>query len=1195
MTLQQITADDIANWDSLQDIATTFEKRNLKPRPGLGDENTLVLQLSDDEFIEVVKAGPGESVQDFKPDSRNRHTNLVATQDFEEFTFITRVRSVDGQQHGRITHQKLSFTKNQFQRDSGQKNTILQKLNSIEYGSSAAIYNELYSTRQVVEDFYEDFEDLRTDLVQEVVGVPDDRGDAKQRYVQVILDRLIFLYFIQEKRLLDRKKDYLRRHHDRVIREEGGDVYEDFYEPLFFEALAKDKQVEDLKSLPYLNGGLFSQNPVEEEFPDAKLGDSSERTNELFEEILDFLSEWNWNVDERLDVVDPKNLSPAILGHIFEQTVNQKEMGAYYTPEEITGFMARRSIHPYLLDQLNEAIDTEYDEIDDVFGFSQADGGSGAEAIADGGMVTPQTPTDTVETKHVETLYHDVLKEARIIDPAVGSGAFLLAAQDVLLDIYMQCIEFFQQLDKEGRGWELDSRTRDELETINSRNGSASLYAKRLIILNNLYGVDIDQGAVEICKLRLWLSMVADIEDEPREVEPLPNIDFNIRQGNSLVGFTQALNPKESGDTDLTDWNVYERYQDIIEAVENHQEATDAAEATKWRKIAEERIEEHRPQFDEALAEEFEDAGIDIETSEVVEDYTPLHWPLEFAQVWRDDGFDIVIGNPPWEVLTSDREEYFTNHDPEFRKRSDSEKDAKQEELLEDEEIAKGWEQHQESRQTLSQFVTDSVFFQMQSPDIGGQGKHDLSALFLERIFELGHDDTYISQILPNKIFVGTNARDLRDHLLSETDIRDIITFENNGIFDIHGQQKFGILTFKNSGDTGDLRGKFLQDDTEVLRNIDETAFNIPQDTLKQYSPRVRIFPQVQSEYELGLIEKITQHQSMSQEDEEAWYIDIYKEELNRSRDSDRFVESEEEGDYPVYGGGNFWQFEHNNSLREDLSSPSLWSVDEDKNPDKSAKRRIREKDKKRLKSEIYYSFDGSGSQVQFVDELLEEHGRGPLSHDDVLLDCSRYRLAFREIANTTNERSFIASVLPPGIVCHHKAPVIRPHEIDPQEDDLDEEPLHSVYKRIFTDKELFVAVGLLNSTPFDYLIRTKLDTSMSMHVIEEAQLPRLTDGDDWFEYIASRAARLNCYGEEFAEMRDRLGGIEPVTDDDKRRELQAEIDAAAFHAYGLDREETEFVLNDFYRVTGPRIMTDEYFDLILEKYDQLKQEGPHP
>ncbi|WP_323677563.1 DNA methyltransferase [Halorubellus sp. PRR65] len=1195
----QISADDIADWDSLEDIAESLKKRGLKTYDGLDEEHKLALQIDDNEFIVLVEAGAGESANDFKPENRSRRTNLVATNDFEEFTFLTRIRSWEGQQHGRIKHQKLSFTKEQMTSDSGQKNTVLQKLNSIEYGNPNTVVDTLYDTKQVVKEFYEQFETLRTDLVQEVAGIPDDRGDAKQRYVQIVLDRMIFLYFIQEKRLLDRNRSYLHDKHEEVV-DDDGDVYADFYHPLFFEMLAEGIDRGDFGSLPYLNGGLFSKNPVEEEFDDARLGSTTARTNELFGDILDFLSDWNWNVDERLDIVDPKNLSPAILGHIFEQTVNQKEMGAYYTPEEITGFMARRTIHPYLLDQLNDAVDADYEDIDDVFALEDVQSGGANEALADGGAITAQAPTNNVETEHVETLYHDILTEMSVLDPAVGSGAFLLAAQEVLLDIYLQCIEYFQTLDDQGKAWELSSQTRDELETITETQGGPSLHAKRQIILNNLYGVDIDDGAVEICKLRLWLSMVADIEDEPKDVEPLPNIDFNIRQGNSLIGYVDEV-PQNKGKTTFDDWTVREKYHEIIEAVQNHRGATDSSEAANWRKLAEERMNRHRPDFDEQLAKNAREAGVENLTTEELQSFDPLHWIVEFAEVWNDGCFDVIIGNPPWEVLSPNRDDFFSQYDETFRQYDSERKDEIQEKRLEEDTIAAEWDAYQESMERRASYFNNSTEYQLQSPKVAGRtvaSENDLSALFTERVFDLLADTGYVSLILPGFILNGAIAKDIRNHILDNTTLDTVVGFENKGIFDqIDNRYRFGILTAQNGGTTDGIEGIFAQMTTDVLKRVDDVAADIPREVLTEYSPEAGIFPSITSQQEADVLASLLTNPSLGDEVDEGWNVNVLTKELHEPSDKHLFVDSEDVGDYPVYGGENIHQFAFDNTFESDLEPPQYWSLDADS--EQNAKNRIQEKkfNQGNLKKSLYTAYGGektSKSQVQFVDDLLNEKRDKPLNQNDVLLDCTEYRIAYRDVARATDERSVIATVLPKDTVCLHTLQTIKPFEIKAEEADLTEEPLHSAYTRTFADRELFAAVGLLNSIPFDFLMRTKIDTHIVKYKFLEAKVPRLTDTDDWFNYISHRAARLNCYDGSFAEMRKRLDDISPATEEEERLELRAEIDAAAFHAYGLEHRDVQFVLNDFHRVENPRLMTDAYLDMVFEKYDLLSDEGPY-
>ena len=1208
MAVQQITATDINSWNSLEDIATSFEKRGLKPLPDISDDNRLVLELADGEFIELVQAGTGKSATDYKPGSVTRHTNLVATDDYETFTFITRVRDWDA--HGRIKYQQFSFEKDQFRRDSGEKHTVLQKLNEIEYGQSAAVMDDLYDTRQIVKEFYEQFESLRTSLVQEVSGIPDGRGDAKQRYVQVLLDRMIFLYFIQEKSLLDYDAKYLHNHHEDIV-SKGGDVYRDFYDPLFFEMLAEGKNDPEFGKLPYLNGGLFSKSPIEEEFEDATLGESTRETNELFGRILSFLSDWNWNVDERLDIVDPKNLSPAVLGHIFEQTVNQKEMGAYYTPEEITGFMARRTIHPYLLDQLNEREGTEYDSIDDVFSLDMGRSmDSDSTAIADGGVVAHEVDAGTIEQDHIETLYFDVLKAIRVLDPAVGSGAFLLAAQEVLLDVYLQCIEYFAA-QAEREPWELTSRIKNELDVIGESKGSEMLYAKREIILNNLYGVDIDDGAVEICKLRLWLSMVADIEDEPGEVEPLPNIDFNIRQGNSLIGFTdiEEIATKE-GDASLLNYgggagdSVKEMYDDVINAVERHREAESSKEAADARRLAEARIQEHGQGLDEKVLDQFIEAGIEDVNLNDVREYSPFHWVLEFATVYRNGGFDVIIGNPPWDVITVDRNHFFPRYDEQFRTRPPKEKDEKQEKLLENPKINAEWEAFQRDMELKADYYNASTQYELQSPTVGGKTvatENDISLFFFERVTQLASNDSYVTQIMPGNFFLGVTAKDLRQYLIDGTRLEHFVQFQNQQIFsDLHDQYRFAICTFKNSGSTDIVNGKFDIGDTSILSHFDDESINVPVEVMENYSPESRVFPYFRSQALIDSLAKLIQHPPLGERIDDAWFASLYMKELDRATDADRLIETPEDGDYPIYEGKNIHQFSYDNTVVDGLSPISLWGVEEDE-PEQSAKHRTRMKNFRSrdantsLKKAIYNKFGGTGSQKGFVNDLLEQHGRPELSKEDVMLDCTEYRIGIRNISNARNERTLIATVLPKNVITVHTLMTVRPYIVNPTEEDLNEYPMHSAYERVFTDHELFVLTGLLNSIPFDYLIRTKVDNHIVQYKFKESQMPRLTDGDDWFHYISDRAARLNCYGEAFAEMRNRLGGIKPATDESERRRLQAEIDAATFHAYGLDHQDTEFVLDDFHRVRDPRMMTDEYFDLVFEKYDELAETGPYP
>ncbi len=635
--------------------------------------------------------------------------------------------------------------------------------------------------------------------------------------------------------------------------------------------------------------------------------------------------------------------------------------------------------------------------------------------------------------------------------------------------------------------------------------------------------------------------------------------------------------------------DVRSRYGDVVEQIARYEESS-PERAAAHRRRAEELLADCRAALDDAMVEDLRDVAGGA-TDDGFREHAPFHWVLEFAHVHARGGFDVVVGNPPWDRLRPTRDDFFVRYDGAFPSLPPEDKDARQAALLDDETVAEEWERYRDEIQTVTDYFHGSEAYRLQTPTVGGQThgtENDLCALFLERVFQLATDGGYVAQVLPGAIFNGASTTDLRTHLLDETTITALVTFENRGVAfpEIHNQYNFGVIAFRNGGRTESLPGTFQQVGMECLDNFEDVALEIPRRVLRDYSPEARIVPYLQSRREVDVLDTILAHPPVGDDSAPGWHARLYRE-LDRTNDADRLVADPAEGDYPVYGGSNVYQFSHDPSF-VDVDPPEFRSVAEDVNPDASAKRRIREKNVRTLKRALYRAFDGTGSQTEFVNDLLEQHrGRG-LSEEDVLLDCTTYRIVVRDVARASDERTVIAAVIPPGVVCTNTLHTVRPYEIAPEREDLRSVPLHSVYERVFTDRSLFATLGLLNSVPFDYLLRTKVDSHVVMYKFEESQVPRLTAGDEWFEYIWRRAARLNCYGEAFAEMRDRLGGLDPVTDPDEREAVQAELDAAAFHAYGLDRDRTAFVLDDFHRVRNPRRMTEAYFDLVLEKYEEL-------
>ncbi|MDB2276626.1 hypothetical protein PM022_19300, partial [Halorubrum ezzemoulense] len=197
---------------------------------------------------------------------------------------------------------------------------------------------------------------------------------------------------------------------------------------------------------------------------------------------------------------------------------------------------------------------------------------------------------------------------------------------------------------------------------------------------------------------------------------------------------------------------------------------------------------------------------------------------------------------------------------------------------------------------------------------------------------------------------------------------------------------------------------------------------------------------------------------------------------------------------------GNIHQFAYDSQVDSRVEKPEYWGIEESTDKDSSAKyelkgKRLRSYDPRwGLKKAIYKAFDGEGSQKAYVNGLLNEHRGKDLNHDDVLLNCNRPRIVFRDTAQPTDERSLIATVIPEGWMTHNTVHPTLAYRIEPELEDLKKDPLHDMYEPIFEDEELFAAVGLINSIPFDFLIRTKADKHVVMFKFHESQLPRISE-----------------------------------------------------------------------------------------------------
>ncbi len=489
-----------------------------------------------------------------------------------------------------------------------------------------------FSVEKVTEEFYQQYKELFLKLSenQSLIRTLQKEGLDPVRFVKKLLGQIVFLYFLQKKGWLgvpkegkmgEGSKRFLQDRFER-INEKGLNYFNDFLRYLFYSALAHEHHDEGIKyyfkqlecKIPFLNGGLFE---AEYDWENAELdipnsyfrNHEKNKAGDKGTGILDVFDRYNFTIKEDEPLEKEVAVDPEMLGKVFENLLevkDRKSKGAFYTPREIVHYMCRESLIHYLDNCLNADSGNEMIKKEDI-----------EQLIRYGHLALEHETTVAGKGKETRAYRHKLpesvrthagqldqaLADIKICDPAIGSGAFPVGMLQEIVTARLVLNSFLQN------------------------NDHTPYQLKRHAIQNSIYGVDIDASAIDIARLRLWLSMIVDEEDYDT-IEALPNLDYKIVCGNSLIGMPENV---------MRDLNVEAELEKLKE------QFFDETDESKKKQLRQQINTKIRQLLDSA--EQFAGYKIDFD------------FKLYFSEVWhqkartersRSGGFDVVIGNPPY-------------------------------------------------------------------------------------------------------------------------------------------------------------------------------------------------------------------------------------------------------------------------------------------------------------------------------------------------------------------------------------------------------------------------------------------------------------------------------------------------------------------------------------------------------------------
>lgn len=498
-----------------------------------------------------------------------------------------------------------------------------------------------------------------------------------------------------------------------------------------------------------------------------------------------------------------------------------------------------------------------------------------------------------------------------------------------------------------------------------------------------------------------------------------------------------------------------------------------------------------------------------------------LHWPLEFPDVMARGGFDVVLGNPPWDTMSPDYKEFFSTYDPNVRHLSPAEQKVAYEEFLRDPKIAERWERHCEALYAAVHFIKSSGRYRLFAEGNLGKGDFNVYRMFVETALAATRSGRVAAQFVPEGLYNGANATAIRKELFTNFRLEGLAGFENTkGIWfpAVDTRMKFCLYVAWKGGNTTRIPAAFRVNSTEKLQSLMAgRTLSIPVAIVEEFSPDAVAVMEFAAQSEIDVCAKMYGPYPQFGTEIKGTAYRHYMREVDMGTDRGLFVEGDD--GLPVFEGRMIDAYDYR--AKGYVSGRGRAAVWDD------------------------LPFGSPNKRIQPQWRILP--GNVP---DKLAGRVDRYRIGFGDVASPTNQRGLVAALLPAESISGHKVPTIE--------------------FAIGGDEYMLLWLGIANSLAMDYIVRKKVSLTMSYTIMDTLPFPRDFKKAPVAIEIASRACALCAVGPEMQAFREAainagiLGSLDDVVEDpDRRAVLAAEIDVlVAREVYGLSKNEMLYILD---------------------------------